>query len=153
MNDRMRPGPKLQSDLAKVLIRFRQGDIAFSADITAMYSRIRLKPSDARFYRFLWQDLDQKILNPCRFGETNFTYQMDRLPFGLNCSPFIALKTVKRAAADAKTGRKDCMEAVENNMFMDDLFKAEDSEESAIENMKNIRDGLAEGDIHLTNWI
>jgi hypothetical protein len=78
---------------------------------------------------------------------------MDRLPFVLNCSPFIALKTVKRAAADAKTERKDCMKAVENNMFMDDLLKAEDSEESAIENTKNIRDGLAERDFHLTNWI
>ncbi len=45
------------------------------------------------------------------------------------------------------------MKAVENNMFMDDLLKAEDSEESAIENTKNIRDGLAERDFHLTNWI
>jgi hypothetical protein len=78
---------------------------------------------------------------------------MDRLPFGLNFSPFIALKTVKRAAADAKTGWKDCMEAVENNMYMDDLLKAADSEELAIENAKNIQDGLAEGDFHLTNWI
>lgn len=45
------------------------------------------------------------------------------------------------------------MEAVENNMYMDDLLKAADSEELAIENAKNIRDGLAEGDFHLTNWI
>ena len=144
MNDGMRSGPKLQNDLAKVLTRFQQGEIAFSADIIAMYSRIRLKPSDARFHRFLWQEPgSEKIL----------TCQMDRLPFGLNCSPFIALKTVKRAAADAKTKRKECMEAVENNMYMDDLLKAADSEELAIESAKNIRDGLAEGDFHLTNWI
>ena len=144
LNDGMRSGPKLQNDLAKVLIRFQQGEIAFSADITAMYSRIRLKPSDARFHRFLWQEPgSEKIL----------TCQMDRLPFGLNCSPFIALKTVKRAAADAKTGRRGCMEAVENNMYMDDLLKAADSEELAIENAKNIRDGLAEGDFHLAKWI
>jgi hypothetical protein len=109
-----------------------------------MYSRIRLKPSDVRFHRFLWQEPG---------SENILTYQMDRLPFGLNCSPFIALKTAKRAAADAKTGRKDCMEAVENNMYMDDLLKAVDSEESAIENTKHIRDCLAEGDFHLTNWI
>ncbi|XP_045022777.1 uncharacterized protein LOC116935689 [Daphnia magna] len=144
LNDGMRPGPKLQNDLAKVLIRFQQGEIAFSADITAMYSRIRLKPSDARFHRFLWQEPG---------SEKIFTYQMDRLPFGLNCSPFIALKTVQRAAADAKTGKKDCIEAVENNMYMDDLLKAADSEELAIDNAKNIRDGLAGGDFHLTNWI
>ncbi|XP_045034626.1 uncharacterized protein LOC123475691 [Daphnia magna] len=111
LNDGMQPGPKLQNDLAKVLIRFQQGEIAFSADITAMYSRIRLKPSDARFHRFLWQEPgSEKIL----------TYQMDRLPFGLNCSPFIALKTVQRAAADAKTGKKDCIEAVENNILASD---------------------------------
>ncbi|KAI9562518.1 hypothetical protein GHT06_009962 [Daphnia sinensis] len=109
LNDGMRPGPKLQNDLAKVLIRFQQGEIAFSADITAMYRRIRLKPSDARFHGFLWQEPgSEKIL----------TYQMDRLHFGLNCSPFIALKTVQRAAADAKTGKKDCIEAVENNIYI-----------------------------------
>ena len=68
LNDGMRSGPKLQNDLAKVLIRFQQGEIAFSADIIAMYSRIRLKPSDARFHRFLWQEPgSEKIL----------TYQMD----------------------------------------------------------------------------
>ena len=45
------------------------------------------------------------------------------------------------------------MEAVENNMYMDDLLKATDCEDLAIENARNIRDGLAEGDFHLTKWI
>lgn len=45
------------------------------------------------------------------------------------------------------------MEVVENNMYMDDLLKIADSEELAIVNAKNIRDGLAEGDFHLNNWI
>ena len=144
LNDGMRRGRKLQNDLPKVLIRFRQGEIAFAADITAMYSRIRLRPNDARYHRFLWREPgSNKVL----------TYQMDRLPFGSNCAPFIALKTAQRAAADAKVGRTDCMEAVAQNMYMDDLLKAADNEEEAIQKAKNIRDGLAEGDFHLTNWI
>ena len=144
LNDGMRQGRKLQNDLAKVLIRFQLGEIAFAADVTAMYSRIRLRPQDARFHRFLWQEKDSDVI---------ITYQMDTLPFGSNCAPFLALKTVHRAASDATKGREECMEAVEKNMYMDDLLKAVDNEEQAIMKAKLIRDGLAEGDFHLTNWI
>ena len=38
-------------------------------------------------------------------------------------------------------------------LYMDDLLKAVDSEEETIRKDKLIRDGLAEGDFHLTNWI
>lgn len=81
LNDGMHRGRKLQADLPKILIRFQLGKVAYSSDITAMYSRIRLQPRDARYNRFLWQD---------QGSNTILTYQMNRLPFGANCSPFLA---------------------------------------------------------------
>ena len=144
LNDGMRQGRKLQNDLAKVLIRFQMGEIAFAADVTAMYNRILLRPTDARYHRFLLREPGSDVV---------VTYQMDRLPFGSNCAPFLALKAVQRAASDATTGREECIVAVTKHMYMDDLLKAANSEEEAIRNAKAIRDELAEGDFHLTNWI
>lgn len=96
----MHRGRKLQADLPKILIRYQLGKIAFSSDITAMYSRIRLQPRDARYNRFLWKDQGTNAI---------LTYQMDRLPFGANLSPFIALKVINQAAIDANEGREDCI--------------------------------------------
>ena len=45
--------PTLQQELPIVLKRFRQGEIACTADIEAMFSRIRLTERDARYHRFL----------------------------------------------------------------------------------------------------
>ena len=42
LNDCISSGPALQNSLACVLIRFREGEVAWSSDIKAMYSRVRL---------------------------------------------------------------------------------------------------------------
>ena len=55
-----------------------------------MFSRIRLRPEDAAYHRFLWAEQDGCVI----------TYQMDRLAFGDKCSPFVAIVTTRQAAAD-----------------------------------------------------
>ncbi|XP_057379669.1 uncharacterized protein LOC130701908 [Daphnia carinata] len=56
LNDAMLTGPTLQNMLPSVLIKFREAEVAFTADIEAMFSRIRLRPQDARYHRFLWRE-------------------------------------------------------------------------------------------------
>jgi hypothetical protein len=54
LNDFVSSGPPLQNPLPAVLIRFCEGRlIALSADIGAMFSRIRLKEKDRPHHRFL----------------------------------------------------------------------------------------------------
>ena len=70
LNDTLITGPNLMNDLPTVLIRFREGAIAVTADIEAMFSRIRMKKEDARYHRFLWRPPG---------SEDIITYQMDHL--------------------------------------------------------------------------
>jgi hypothetical protein len=52
LNDFVTSGPALQNPLPAVFIRFREGEIAWSADIGAMFSRIRLKDAGRPNHRF-----------------------------------------------------------------------------------------------------
>ena len=66
------------NNLPTVLIRFREGVIAVTADIEAMFSRIQMKRENARYHRFLWR--------PPGSGDI-ITYQMDRVTFSNYSSP------------------------------------------------------------------
>ena len=47
-------GPCLTNDLTGVLIRFREEEVAFSADIEGMFYQTNVTPSDTDALRFLW---------------------------------------------------------------------------------------------------
>ena len=71
LNNSMLTGPKLQSELPEILLKFRERPIALGADIKAMFSRIRLTKADARYHRFLMTELTTE----------EEVYQMNRLAF------------------------------------------------------------------------
>ena len=54
LNEQLLQGPSLTNDLSGVLIRFREEEIAFSADIEGMFYQTRVTPSDTDSLRFLW---------------------------------------------------------------------------------------------------
>ena len=56
LNDALYVGPAWLNLLRQVLMKFRERRVAFTADIEAMFSRIRLTPTDARYHQFLWTD-------------------------------------------------------------------------------------------------
>ena len=54
LNDQLLQGPCLTNDLTGVLIRFREEEVAFSADIEGMFYQTNVTPSDTDALRFLW---------------------------------------------------------------------------------------------------
>ena len=144
LNDAMLCGPNLQTNLASVLLRFREGEVAYAADIEAMFSRIRLRPEDARYHSFLWQEEGSDKVITC---------QMNRLTFGDCCSPYIALSTTRRAAKDAKQYQELVEDIVEKNVYMDDVLDSARTVSEAIERAKAVRNALADGDFHLQSWV
>jgi hypothetical protein len=54
LNDELLQGPDLTNLLFGVLIRFRQGKIAFMGDIEAMFYQVRVPPEYQSFLKFLW---------------------------------------------------------------------------------------------------
>ena len=59
LNTESLPGPKLQSDITDILVKFRKEPVALVGDISQMYHQLVLLPDDRPFHRFLWRNLDQ----------------------------------------------------------------------------------------------
>ena len=58
LNDMIAPGPKLQTNLFDVLLRFRRYPVALACDIREMYLQIQIPSEDRSYFRFLWRDLE-----------------------------------------------------------------------------------------------
>ncbi|XP_020296239.1 uncharacterized protein LOC109861137 [Pseudomyrmex gracilis] len=62
LNEVLHTGPKLQTDIFDVLIRFRQFQYAYSCDVEKMYRQIQVHPDDQKFQRILWKE-NQKLIS------------------------------------------------------------------------------------------
>ena len=85
LNDVLYKGPALQPKLNAVIMRFRIHNVALNADIRKMYLMISLNSEDRDNLRFFWYDEET---------HQTTTYRSTVLPFGLRCSPFLAIATV-----------------------------------------------------------
>ena len=54
LNSQLLQGPDQTSSLTGVLLRFRRGEVAVTADVKAMFHQVRVEPDDAESLRFLW---------------------------------------------------------------------------------------------------
>ena len=95
LNDVVDPGPDLLSDLAGLLLRFREYKYTFQADIKKAFSMMKAKREVRSYLRFVWENDDGQLQ----------VWRLKRLPFGLNCAPFFLnavlqyhLRQLQRAA-------------------------------------------------------
>ena len=62
LNDKFLSGPDLLQSLIGIIFRFREHQIALSADIEAIFLQVAVPSDDSRFLRFLWrEDPEQRI--------------------------------------------------------------------------------------------
>jgi hypothetical protein len=141
MNDRLLSGPVLQTQLPQVLIRLRKNPFAVTADIEAMFSRVRVSDPDARMQRFFWSATPEQEPE---------VYEMTRLMFGMKCSPFLAIWATRRAAKDS--GVPGALEVVERNLYVDDYLDSRRTEAEAEQAALAAVGGLAYGDFPLVGF-
>ncbi|KAK4324775.1 hypothetical protein Pmani_004615 [Petrolisthes manimaculis] len=118
LNDHVCQGPDLANKLVGVLLRFREGAIAFMADIEAMFHQIRVTPDDRDVLRFLWfkDDDTRKSLS---------TYQMTSHLFGGVWSPSCANYALQQVTKDFKEIYPEIvLNTVLYNFYVDDCLKA-----------------------------
>ena len=92
LNDQLYQGPDLANSLTGALIRFREEEIAFTADLEAMFHQVKVLPWDANALRFLWWSGS--------LDNSPDEYQMLVHIFGAALSPCCANKSVHQTADD-----------------------------------------------------
>jgi Pao retrotransposon peptidase. len=142
LNDCLLTGPNLQNELFDVLVRFREHEIALTADIEAMFSRIRVKKEDAAYHRFLWRESSSEEVQ---------VWEMTGVVFGDSCSPCIAINVLHQTVEDAGC-EEEIQGKVQKQFYMDDYLDSFQTTEEALITAKKIQDVLAKGNFKLRAW-
>ena len=89
LNDCLHAGPSLTASLFSVLVKFRERNIAFIADVEKAFLQISLDPEHRDYVRFLWfkNPLDIEFEN-IEHNEL-IEYRLCRVLFGVTSSPFL----------------------------------------------------------------
>lgn len=66
LNDHLLIGPKLQADLANIILQWRQYRYVYTADIAKMYRQILVDLLDTNYQRILWRASSNETINEYR---------------------------------------------------------------------------------------
>ena len=146
LNDHLYQGPDLANSLTGVLIRFREEEVAFTADLEAMFHQVKVLPKDADALRYLWWS--GSLNNPPD------EYQMLVHIFGATSSPCCANKSVRQTADDNEDRfTPEVINTVRRNFYVDDVFKSVPKEENAIRLAEQLIQLMKDGGFHLTKFV
>ena len=144
LNYKLLPRPDLLQSLIGIIFRFREHQIALSADIEAMFLQVAVPSDDSRCLRYLWrEDPEQRIE----------VYEYTRHVFGAKSSPTCANYASHQVAKDNAKEDEKLVKAVQRNFYTDDFLKSVRTPQEAIEIYQKVREILNKGGFKLTKWI
>jgi len=146
LNENLLQGPDLTNTLLGVLLRFRQGKVAFTGNVKTMFFQAKVDPRDCDSLRFLWwpsNDLSKPAAD----------YQMLVHLFGATSSPSCASYALRRVADDNVTAvSADAVSTVKNSFYVDDCVKSVDTDDIAIKLPTEVKLLLDSGGFKLTKF-
>ena len=143
LNQALFVGPTIQPTLSNIIIRFRQYPIALNADVSKMYREIQLAPEDRDLHRFVWRENSASPIKD---------YRMCRVTFGVSSSPFLAIRTLHKAAEDHGEKYPEAVTHVKESFYVDDFLGGANSPKEAIELHHNLIKILEPANLHLRKW-
>ena len=128
LNCAMRTGPNLLNKIVSVLLHQRFGKFLCGADISKMFLRIKLRPSDRKYFRILVN------------GEA---FEFQTLPFGVRAAPAMANYVVRYLLEQKLT--KETVDRVLRTSYVDDVNMVSDDEQELLEVAKAVIEALEAG--------
>ena len=118
INKALLPGPGLTNQIVRVLLRFREEQIAVTGDIEAMYHQVKVLENQICFLRFLWwKDSDS--------SKVIVDHEMTAHVFDGISSPSCSNYALKKTAADnIKKYGEDVSSLLRRNFYVDDMLKS-----------------------------
>lgn len=143
LNDYLYKGPPLQPQLNSVVMRFRINPIAFIADVKKMFLMIKLHPKDRDLLRFIWEDPLDKSMS---------IYRLTVLPFGLSCSPYLAIATVHHHVSTYEKKYPHVVKELIVNTYVDDQLSGAKTLVEAVSSYETEVQIMKEGGMELRKW-
>ncbi|XP_059223173.1 uncharacterized protein LOC131996978 [Stomoxys calcitrans] len=124
LNDVLHTGPTLQNDLISIILNWRKYKYVFCGDIQKMYRQILVHPQDRAYQRILFQN---QSAEPIR------DYHLNTVTFGINCAPFLAIRTLLQLASDSETEFPKVASILRKETYVDDILSGGFTIEETIE--------------------
>ena len=145
LNDHLVNGPFLTNLLVGVIMRFRIGRVALSADIKSMFYRVVVPEPMRDALRIFWSET---------LAAEPDVYAFQVHVFGAKCSPSCATYALRRCALDNSASFPDsATQEILRNFYVDDYLSSVESVEQAVEITKNVIAICANGGFQLTKWV
>ncbi|XP_022835506.1 uncharacterized protein LOC111362962 [Spodoptera litura] len=144
LNEVLLKGPDLLQSLPGVVMRFRQHQIAVTADIAEMFMQVKLRPEDRDALRYLWRG-EQRNIQPRE-------YRMTSLIFGASSSPASAIFVKNLNAEQHRSTHPEAAEAIVHKHYVDDYLDSFRNIEDAVRIAKDVREVHRRGGFELKQW-
>ena len=115
LKDKFLSGPDLLQSLIGIIFRFREQQIALSADIEAMFLQVAVPNDDRRCLRFLWREDPEQRME---------IYEYTRHVFWAKSSPISANYALNQVAKDSAVNHEIVVRTVQRNFYMDDFLQS-----------------------------
>ena len=122
LNDLFHTGPVLQADIVQVITNWRLYQFVFTGDIQKMYRQIWIHPDDRPY---------QQILFRRKKDEPVKSFQLKTVTFGINCAPFLAIRTLLELGKDVESSNPSASEILSREIYVDDILSGGHSVEEA----------------------
>nr|XP_022911183.1 uncharacterized protein LOC111422213 [Onthophagus taurus] len=118
LNDCLFSGPKLQTELVDVLLRWRRYPIVFASDLEKMYRQIRVHQDDLPFQQIIWRENSSQPIQVC---------QLSTVTYGLPSAPYLVLRCLRQLPDDNSENLPQGSEILKLNTYVDDIFSGANS--------------------------
>lgn len=142
VNDIQMTGRRLQQSLPECIVRFRQKEIAVTADIKKMFLNVWVHQDDAAYQRSFYAEQPDGPL---------IEVQLQTLIFGMRSSPFLAIRA-KDYLADLPGNDMEVRNVIRRHFYVDDLITSFDSCEEAQDVLEKVQKVLAKGRFKLSKF-
>lgn len=144
LNSLLLAGPDLLQSLFGILLRFREGKVALTADIREMFPQIKIIANDRDAQRFLWRDSPNEPIQ---------TYRMSSMIFGAVSSPFTALYIKNKNALELQDRYPKAAQAIIFDHYMDDFIGSVDDVQEAVQLAADIFTVHKSAGFEMRGWV
>ncbi|XP_064465356.1 uncharacterized protein LOC135376833, partial [Ornithodoros turicata] len=149
LNDHLEKGPKLNTDLVGVLLRFRLHKVALTADIEKAFLQVGVRSQDRDALRFLWLS---EIPTADHQDPQLQCWRMKRVPFGTTASPFLLSATLQHHFKSFLDVDGKLAESLLNSFYVDDLLTGAPTVDEALDIAYRAQEILLKDGMNLTKW-
>lgn len=143
LNDVLKVGGTVQSDILDIVLRFRKHKYAFTADISKMYRQIMVASMHLSLQRIFWRESPEKPLK---------VYELTTVTYGTASAPFLATRCLMQLAKDGTLEYPLGACTVGEDFYVDDVLSGDDTLEAAIERQQQVKDLLASACLPIHKW-